>query len=72
MTDSDIQNSRHLLKRLDEEMIFLRDIMSQVNHLTSQVDSLSTQVTFVTSGLKETWNSIEKIHNIWNKGTKKQ
>jgi len=28
----------------------------------SQVNSLSTQVVFVSSSLKETWNSIEKIH----------
>lgn len=55
MTDPDIQNSRHLLKRLDEEMIFLSSLMAQV-------DSLSSQVLFVSSGLKETWSALDKIH----------
>ena len=29
MADHDIQNSHHLLKRLEEDMIFLRSLMSQ-------------------------------------------
>ena len=59
MTDPDIQNSRHLLKRLDEEMIFLSGLMAQIS-------SLSTQVIFVSSNLKETWTSIEKLHKNYN------
>lgn len=55
MTDPDIQNSRHLLKRLDEEMTFLSSLMAQV-------DSLSSQVLFVSSGLKGTWSALDKIH----------
>lgn len=55
MTDPDIQNSRHLLKRLDEEMTFLSSLMAQV-------DSLSSQVLFVSSGLKGTWSVLDKIH----------
>jgi hypothetical protein len=55
MTDPDIQNSCHLLKRLDEEMTFLSGLMAQV-------DSLSSQVLFVSSGLKGTWSALDKIH----------
>lgn len=36
MTDLDIQNSRHLLKRLDEEMIFLNDLLDQAKSLLEQ------------------------------------
>jgi len=55
MTDPDIQNSRHLLKRLDEEMPFLSGLMAQI-------DSLSSQVLFVSSGLKGAWSALDKIH----------
>jgi hypothetical protein len=63
MTNIDIQKSRQLLKHLDEQMIFLRDILSQVNNL-------SNQVSFVSSDLKQTWISIEKLHVEYNKETK--
>ena len=36
MTDPDIQNSRHLLKRLDEEMLFLNDLLDQAKNLLEQ------------------------------------
>ncbi len=36
MTDLDIQNSCHLLKRLDEEMIFLNDLLDQAKSLLEQ------------------------------------
>lgn len=36
MTDSDIQKSRHLLKRLDEEIIFLSGLLDQVKSLLEQ------------------------------------
>ena len=36
MTDSDIQNSHHLLKRLDEEIIFLGSLLDQANSLLEQ------------------------------------
>ena len=48
MTDLDIQKSRHLLKRLDEEMMFL--------------SSLVAQALFISSNLKITWNAIDAIH----------
>ena len=63
MTNPDIQNSRHLLKRLDEEMIFLSSLMTQIN-------SLSSQVLYVSSNIKGTWSSIDEIHKNWeNKET---
>ncbi len=55
MADHDIQKSRHLLKHLEEEMMFLRT-------LVSQIESLSHQVQFVSSGIKRTWLDIDKIH----------
>ena len=36
MTDPDIQNSRHLLKRLDEEMLFLNDLLDKAKSLLEQ------------------------------------
>jgi hypothetical protein len=58
MADCDIQKSKHLLKRLDKEMIFLSSLMSQVN-------SLSSQVILVSSNIKETRSAIDTIHKKW-------
>ena len=58
MADHDIQKSRHLLKHLEEEMIFLSTIVSQI-------ESLSSQVRFVSSGIKRTWSDIDKIYEDW-------
>jgi hypothetical protein len=55
MADHDIQKSRHLLKRLEEETNFL-------SQLLSQMESLSFQVTFVSSGIKKTWSEIDQVH----------
>lgn len=55
MAEHDIQKSRHLLKRLEEEMNFLKSLMSQM-------DSLSSQATFVSSGIKKTWSEIDQAH----------
>ena len=37
MADHDIQNSHHLLKRLEEDMIFLRSLMSQAEVVSSNL-----------------------------------
>jgi hypothetical protein len=58
MAKHDIQKSCHLLKRLEEDMNFLSSLMSQV-------ESLSFQVTFVSSGIKKTWSEIDRIHKAW-------
>jgi hypothetical protein len=60
MAKHDIQKSRHLLKRLDEEMLFLSSLMSQM-------ESLSFQITFVSSGIKKTWSEIDRTHEAWKK-----
>lgn len=48
MADLDIQKSQQLLKRLDEEMIFLSSLMAQAM--------------IISSSLNSTWSAIEKIH----------
>ena len=58
MAKHDIQKSRHLLKHLEEEMIFL-------STLVSQIESLSSQVQYVSSGIKRTWFDIDQTHKIW-------
>lgn len=62
MANHDIQKSRHLLKHLEEEMIFLRTIVSQI-------ESLSSQAQFVSTGIKRTWSDIDRIHKNWKQLT---
>jgi uncharacterized coiled-coil DUF342 family protein len=64
MAKHDIQKSRHLLKHLEEEMIFL-------STLVSQIDSLSSQARFISSGIKRTWSEIDQIHKDWKQHTEK-
>ena len=61
MADHDIQKSRHLLKRLEEEMNFL-------STLVSQIESLSSQVQYASSGIKRTWFDIDQIHKNYKEG----
>lgn len=65
MTVTDIQKSKNLLKRLDEEIIFLSSIMSQIN-------ALSSQVLYVSSNIKGTWSAIDEIHKNWEKREKEE
>ena len=62
MADHDIQKSRHLLKHLEEEMIFL-------STLVSQIENLSSQVKYVSSGINRTWSDIDQIHKNWKEHT---
>jgi hypothetical protein len=62
MAKHDIQKSRHLLKHLEEEMIFLSTIVSQI-------DSLSSQARFISFGIKRTWSEIDQIHKDWKQHT---
>ena len=62
MTDLDIQKSRHLLKHLEEEMIFLSTIVSQIENLSSQAQ-------FVSFGIKRIWSDIDRIHKDWKQHT---
>jgi len=72
MADHAIQKSQHLLKTLDEEMIFLNVLMDETNDLMKKMNSLSAQVIFVSSNLKNTWISLDKIHKTWDKEGKKE
>lgn len=56
MADHDIQNSHHLLKRLEEDMIFLRSLMSQAE--------------VVASNLRGTWTAVEVTYGNWKRGLK--
>jgi len=53
MADHDIQKSKQLLKRLEEEMIFLSSLMSQAQ--------------IVASNLKGTWTAIDQTHKSWKR-----
>lgn len=55
MTKQDIQKYRHLLKRLHDEMMFLRSIVFQV-------DNLSHQAQFVSTGIRKTWSDIDQVY----------
>lgn len=44
MTDPDIQKSRHLLKRLDEEIIFLSSLLDQAKSLLEQSKFVASDV----------------------------
>lgn len=64
MADHNIAISQHLLKRLEEEMNCLSSLMSQMN-------SLSSQVLFVSSGLKGTWTAIKTAKEEWKRDIEK-
>ena len=53
MADHDIQNSHHLLKRLEEEMVFLRSLMFQAE--------------VVASNLQGTWTAISVTYKNWKR-----
>jgi hypothetical protein len=55
MANHDIQKSQHLLKRLEEEMIFLRSLMSQAE--------------VVASNLQGTWTAVSVTHENWKRRT---
>ena len=57
MADHDIQKSQQLLKRLEEEMIFLSSLMSQAQ--------------IIASNLKGTWTAIDQTHKNWKRNIAK-
>ena len=52
MTDPDIQKSRHLLKRLDEEMIFLSSLLDQARNLLEQPKFVASDVRLVQTEIR--------------------
>jgi len=57
MTDPHIQKSQHLLKRLEEEMTFLRSLMFQAE--------------IVSANIKQTWTAISVTHDNWKRNIEK-
>jgi hypothetical protein len=53
MADHDIQKSQHLLKRLNEEIIFLSSLMAQAQ--------------IVSSNLQGTWVAIDQLNRSWKR-----
>jgi hypothetical protein len=70
MANRSIQKSQHLLKTLNEEMIFLNGLMAETEDLSTKMNSLTAQFIFVSSQLKGTWSAIEKMHQTWDKAEK--
>ena len=58
MADLDIQKSKHLLKRLEDEMRFL-------SHLVVQMERVSSQISFTSSNIKRTWSDIDRTCESW-------
>ncbi len=58
MADHDIQKSQHLLKRLEEEMIFLRNLMSQAE--------------VVAYNLHGTWTAVSVTYGNWKRDLEEQ
>lgn len=75
MSDHNIATSQQLLKRLEEQMECLSGLMSQMSSLRSQTNiqmsSLSSQILFVSSGLKGTWTAIKKVKEAWKRAIEK-
>lgn len=65
MADHDIQKSKHFLKSLDEDLMFLSSLLAQIN-------SLSTQVIFISSSLKATCDAVDKNQKSWDKKEKEE
>lgn len=63
MTDPDIQKSKHFLKSLNEDMVFMSSLVSQINNLSSKF-------ILVSSKLKSTWGEPDRIHKNWEKRKK--
>ena len=60
MTDLDIQNSRHLLKRFHKKMKFLSSLMTQTDFVTFNFEKTWTAVYFIS--LIRNWEkSLEKV-----------
>jgi hypothetical protein len=57
MTDHNIATSQHLLKRLKEQMSFLRNLMSQAN--------------VVASNLEGTWTAVRVTYENWQRDNEK-
>lgn len=62
MTDLDIQNSRHLLKRLDEEMIFLSSLLDQAKSFLEQSKFVASDVRVTQTEIRYALREKKKEH----------
>ena len=70
MADHDIQKSKQLLKRLEEDMVFMRDLMSELDDFVYKAGNISNQAIYMSSSLKKTWTAINKAHKNWKLDTR--
>lgn len=70
MADHDIQKSKQLLKRLEEDMVFMRDLMSELDDFVSKAGNISNQAIYMSSSLKKTWTAIDEAHKNWKLDTR--
>jgi precorrin-6x reductase len=63
MADHDIQKSKHLLKRLDEEIIFLSSLLDQAKNLLDQSKFVVSDVRLTQTEIRYTLreNSKEQL-----------
>ncbi len=71
MADHDIQDYQHLLNQLNEDISFLDGIMAQTQIASSKVNSLISQVRYVSSKVDRTWSSLHAAHENWKRDVDK-
>ena len=67
MADHDIQDYQHLLNQLNEKISFLDDLMAQTQIASSKVNSLISQVRYVSSEVDRAWSSFHVVHENWQR-----
>jgi hypothetical protein len=67
MADHDIQDYQHLLNQLNEDISFLDSIMAETQIASSKVNSLISQVRYVSSKVDRTWSSLHGVHKNWKR-----
>jgi hypothetical protein len=69
MADHNIATPQHLLKRLEEEVRFLSDLMSELDGFVSKAENISSQAVYVSYALKRTWKDTEQAYKSWKRDT---
>ena len=71
MAKHDIQDYQHLLNQLNEDISFLDSIMAETQIASSKVNSLISQVRYVSSKVDRTWSSLHAAHENWKRDVDK-
>ena len=71
MAKHDIQDYQHLLNQLNEDISFLDSIMAETQIASSKVNSLISQVRYVSSKVDRTWSSLHAAHENWQRDVDK-